>query len=113
MNDTQPGRSAIAPIVFFGLTMTVAVVMLLWALVLWLASLTGSMIWGTLIVGGFFALIATILYFASVRKTVRYIREQAETITEMARIVKTGYDWFTEKINDTMNRLLDHLLRKL
>lgn len=113
MNETKPSKSVVTPIVFFGITMTVSVVMLLWALVLWLALLTGSMIWATLIVGGFFALIATILYFVSVRKIVRYIREQAETITEMARIVKTGYDWFTEKVNDTMNLLFEHLLRKL
>ena len=60
MNENQPRRHLITPIVVFGITALIAVVMLLWALVIWLAQLTGSMIWATLILGGVFALIALI-----------------------------------------------------
>ena len=52
MNENQPRRHLITPIVVFGITALIAVVMLLWALVIWLAQLTGSMIWATLILGG-------------------------------------------------------------
>ena len=61
MNENQPRRHLITPIVVFGITALIAVVMLLWALVIWLAQLTGSMIWATLILGGVFALIALIV----------------------------------------------------
>ena len=73
MNENQPRRHLITPIVVFGITALIAVVMLLWALVIWLAQLTGSMIWATLILGGVFALIALIVYLVSVRPAVQYI----------------------------------------
>ena len=37
MNENQPRRHLITPIVVFGITALIAVVMLLWALVIWLA----------------------------------------------------------------------------
>ena len=61
MNENQPRRHLITPIVVFGITALIAVVMLLWALVIWLAQLTGSMIWATLILGGVFALSAALI----------------------------------------------------
>lgn len=113
MNEKQPRRHVVAPIVLFAITATVAVVMLLAALVVWLAEVTGSMIWATLIVGGFFALVATILYFASVQGAIRHIRNQVDTIYEMAQIVHTGYKWATEKFNSILCLVLTNLLRKL
>lgn len=78
MNENQPRRHLITPIVVFGITALIAVVMLLWALVIWLAQLTGSMIWATLILGGVFALIALIVYLVSVRPAVQYISDQLD-----------------------------------
>ena len=88
MNENQPRRHLITPIVVFGITALIAVVMLLWALVIWLAQLTGSMIWATLILGGVFALIALIVYLVSVRPAVQYISDQLDNIAEMAQIVR-------------------------
>ena len=79
MNENQPRRHLITPIVVFGITALIAVVMLLWALVIWLAQLTGSMIWATLILGGVFALIALIVYLVSVRPAVQYISDSSTT----------------------------------
>ena len=67
MNENQPRRHLITPIVVFGITALIAVVMLLWALVIWLAQLTGSMIWATLILGGVFALIGMISVFQQLK----------------------------------------------
>ena len=99
MNENQPRRHLITPIVVFGITALIAVVMLLWALVIWLAQLTGSMIWATLILGGVFALIALIVYLVSVRPAVQYISDQLDNIAEMAQIVRSGYNWITDKLN--------------
>lgn len=107
MNENQPRRHLITPIVVFGITALIAVVMLLWALVIWLAQLTGSMIWATLILGGVFALIALIVYLVSVRPAVQY------NIAEMAQIVRSGYNWITDKLNSILCSVLESLLRKL
>ena len=113
MNENQPRRSIVTPLVLFGLTTTAAVILLITTLVVWLAEVTGSMIWATLIVGGFFAIVATIVYFASVRGVIRYIRDQMENISEMAQLIKAGYRWVTDKINSILCELLSGLLRKL
>ena len=113
MNENQPRRHLITPIVVFGITALIAVVMLLWALVIWLAQLTGSMIWATLILGGVFALIALIVYLDSVRPAVQYISDQLDNIAEMAQIVRSGYNWITDKLNSILCSVLESLLRKL
>lgn len=116
MNENQPRRHLITPIVVFGITALIAVVMLLWALVIWLAQLTGSMIWATLILGGVFALIALIaliVYLVSVRPAVQYISDQLDNIAEMAQIVRSGYNWITDKLNSILCSVLESLLRKL
>lgn len=106
MNENQPRRHLITPIVVFGITALIAVVMLLWALVIWLAQLTGSMIWATLILGGVFALIALIVYLVSVRPAVQYISDQLDNIAEMAQIVRSGYNWITDKLNSILCSVL-------
>ena len=112
MNENQPRRHLITPIVVFGITALIAVVMLLWALVIWLAQLTGSMIWATLILGGVFALIALIVYLVSVRPAVQYISDQLDNIAEMAQIVRSGYNWITDKLNIMWCSFLDMFLLK-
>ena len=111
MNENQPRRHLITPIVVFGITALIAVVMLLWALVIWLAQLTGSMIWATLILGGVFALIALIVYLVSVRPAVQYISDQLDNIAEMAQIVRSGYNWITDKLNSILSSF-QHCLRR-
>ena len=102
MNENQPRRHLITPIVVFGITALIAVVMLLWALVIWLAQL-----------GGVFALIALIVYLVSVRPAVQYISDQLDNIAEMAQIVRSGYNWITDKLNSILCSVLESLLRKL
>ena len=111
MNENQPRRHLITPIVVFGITALIAVVMLLWALVIWLAQLTGSMIWATLILGGVFALIALIVYLVSVRPAVQYISDQLDNIAEMAQIVRSGYNWITDKLNSILCSVLETLTK--
>ena len=112
MNENQPRRHLITPIVVFGITALIAVVMLLWALVIWLAQLTGSMIC-YVDSGGVFALIALIVYLVSVRPAVQYISDQLDNIAEMAQIVRSGYNWITDKLNSILCSVLESLLRKL
>lgn len=91
------GGNFIASLVFFGLTALIAIYLLLTALVVWLADVTGSLIASTLIVGGFFAVIAAVIYLLSIREAVKHIREQIETVYEVAHAAKEAYQWLSNK----------------
>ncbi len=113
MSDYQHRKIAIAPILLFGLFVLIAVVLLLTSLTLWIGELTGSVIWGTLIVGGFFTLLALILYLSSVQESLRYVREQLAGITHAVQIIRNAYSWVSGKLSDVVCSLFSGLLRRL
>ena len=43
----------------------------------------------------------------------RYISDQLDNIAEMAQIVRSGYNWITDKLNSILCSVLESLLRKL
>ena len=49
----------------------------------------------------------------SVRPAVQYISDQLDNIAEMAQIVRSGYNWITDKLNSILCSVLESLLRKL
>ncbi len=81
----------------FGTTVAIAILLLLAALVVWLSEITGSFIASTLILGGFFAILAALIYLLAIRESVERIRARAETVYEVARIARTGYEWIASK----------------
>ena len=87
-----------------------ALLLLLTALVVWLSQVTGSFIVATLILGGAFALLAAGLYLLTIREAVEQIRARAETVYEVARLARTGYEWLSEKISMLIG--IYNLLRK-
>ena len=95
--ESSGGRSVIA-FLLFGTTVAIALLLLLTALVVWLSELVGSFIASALILGGFFAVVAALIYLVSIREAVERIRARAETVYEVARIARSGYEWVTEKI---------------
>lgn len=95
--ERSGGRFVIA-FLLFGTTVAIALLLLLTALVVWLSELTGSFIASALILGGFFAVVAALIYLVSIREAVERIRARAETVYEVARIARSGYEWITEKI---------------
>lgn len=97
-NDRKTsGGSFIAALVFFVMTASIAIYLLLTALVVWLSELTGSLIVASLLIGGFFAVIAAVIYLLSIREGVERIRDQVETVYDVAHAAKEGYQWLTEK----------------
>ena len=95
--ESSEGRFVIA-FLLFGTTVAIALLLLLTALVVWLSELTGSFIASALILGGFFAVVAALIYLVSIREAVERIRTRAETVYEVARIARSGYEWVTDKI---------------
>ena len=83
-NRKTSGGSFVAALVFFVMTASIAIFLLLTALVVWLSEVTGSFILSSLIVGGFFAVLAAVIYLLAIREGV-------------ARAAKEGYEWLTDK----------------
>lgn len=100
MKDSQaPTGNIVASLVFFGVTAAIAIILFIDAFVMWLASLTGSVAVAALITGGFFAILAAVVYLLSVRSAVKYVRDRIDTVYEVASRVKEGYDWLSDKFS--------------
>ena len=96
-NRKTSGGSFVAALVFFVMTASIAIFLLLTALVVWLSEVTGCFILSSLIVGGFFAVLAAVIYLLAIREGVEHIRDQVETVYDVARAAKEGYEWLTDK----------------
>ena len=100
MKDSQaPTGNIVASLVFFGVTAAIAIILFIDAFVMWLASLTGSVAVAALITGGFFAVLAAVVYLLSVRSAVKYVRDRIDTVYEVASRLKEGYDWLSDKFS--------------
>lgn len=100
MKDSQaPTGNIVASLVFFGVTAAIAIILFIDAFVMWLASLTGSVAVAALITGGFFAVLAAVVYLLSVRSAMKYVRDRIDTVYEVASRVKEGYDWLSDKFS--------------
>jgi len=95
----KPSRPIVAPLAFFGFTALIAIVLLIWAFVMWLASLTGSVAIAALATGGVFAIVAVLIYLLSVRGALADIRDRLDTIYDVAARVRDGYNWISDKFS--------------
>ena len=99
MKDSpSPTGNIVTSLIFFGVTAAIAI-LFIDAFVMWLASLTGSVAVAALITGGFFAVIAAVVYLLAVRSALNYIRDRIETVYEVASRIKDGYDWLSDKFS--------------
>ena len=73
MENKPSGGRFIAALLFFATTAGIAILLLLTALVIWLSSVTGSFIASALIAGGFFAVLALLVYLFAIRDAVEQI----------------------------------------
>ena len=74
MENKPSGGRFIAALLFFATTAGIAILLLLTALVIWLSSVTGSFIASALIAGGFFAVLALLVYLFAIRDAKRFTR---------------------------------------
>lgn len=107
-NKPAPAGHSFVALLGFCMSVVIAIVLLVAALVLGLSELLGSFTWSALIVAGLFILAAAAIYFFTIKGTVEQIREQAETVYDVARLFKQGYDWVKDKL-DFLVRLRNEL----
>ncbi|MFI3289174.1 MAG: hypothetical protein SNH55_01420 [Rikenellaceae bacterium] len=97
MNNNR-GQHIFGVAAIFISTTLIAVTMLLFALLLYLAELIGSLIGALLILGLVAAVVAIILYLGSLRPQISAIRDEISTIYEMAYVARCGYDWIRRNV---------------
>ena len=103
-SDNRNSRTPIvASLLLFGVTAMIAVFLLLTALVVWLAYLMGSFVASLLVTGGFFTLLALAIYFLSVRTAMNHIRDQSDTVYQVAHAAKMGYEWVADRFGWLLN----------
>lgn len=91
------GRFALA-LVLFCIAVLIAILLIITALLIVLTQAFGSMTAAALTIGVFFALVAIVIYAIAIRKPLEEIRAQAETVYEVARAARSGYDWLIGKV---------------
>lgn len=109
MDDNKSqSRSVLAPIVYFAVTVIMAIILIVATLVMWLTELIGSATWATLIVGGFFTFLAWLIYVLSVRQSINYVKDRMDTIYDVAFAVRNGY----KVVFKFLSSFLGEVLRK-
>ena len=96
-NRKTSGGSFVAALVFFVMTASIAIFLLLTALVVWLSEVTGSFILSSLIVGGFFAVLEVVIFLFAIREGLDRIRDQVDMFFYVSRAANEGYEWLTDK----------------
>lgn len=104
--NSSGGTFALA-LVLFTLAALTAIFMILTATLAWLSELTGSLSLSALIAGLFFALIAAVVYRFSLRSAIERMQEQMETVYDVAREAREGYEWVTGKLRLLLRAGLD------
>lgn len=97
-NKLPSAGRLITSLLFFALTATIALLLLLAAALDWLTDLVGSFILSASIMAVLFALISWAIYRFAIRTAVEEIRTQAMTVYEVARLAKAGYEWVVDKV---------------
>ena len=102
MYSDSTERSFAGALVFFLVMALSAYVLLVTALVFWLAELLGSLPLAAVLLGGFTLLIALLTYQLAVRDAIARLRERWEVVYEVMRTVHNGY----RRVSGFLHRLL-------
>ncbi len=93
------GGSVVSALICFGVMILLAALLFIMAFILWLGELVGSIMMATFIIGVLFALVAMIVYIRSAQPALEHIREQTETIYEVAVRARDFAEWLGDKLS--------------
>lgn len=103
------GGNFFLALLLFCVLAVMGIVLLIVALVIGVSEWLGSFTWSALLVGGVFLLAAAGIYLLAIKDPVRQIRARVETVYDVARLLKQGYDWVAAKL-EFLVRLKNELL---
>ena len=109
------GGNFVVALIFFVLIAATGFVLLITTLVAWLAELMGSVVLATLIVCGACIIAALLIYLLALRRPLARMQDQLETVYEVARLARSGYDWVQERLRALLNlrEAIVEILREL
>ena len=109
MNDlNSPPRKVLSPIITFIATAIMALILLVVALVIWVADLIDSGAIAALIVGVFFLILSLLIYATTVRKSIEYLHDRLETIYDVAYAARRGYRATVKIFSSLFSDFLSH-----
>ncbi len=85
-------------VICFLTAIVMAVLLTITALVIWIASLSGSFIIATLSVAAVAVIVAFAIYLASLRRPIRQLADKIETVYDVAESVREAYEWVTTRL---------------
>ena len=89
----RENQSYFATLITVALAASMAALLLVVALVVWLAELMGSIIYPCLILGLLLAAMATIIYSVSLRSIMREMDERLRVIYDVMKLLREGVEW--------------------
>lgn len=98
MEQKSSGERFVVALILFGAAVLIAILLVLTALLVWLTQWIGSLALAAAILGAVFAAMALAIYLAAIRKPLERLRAQAETVYEVARAARSGYEWVLDKV---------------
>lgn len=97
-NDaTRSGGNFVVPLILFTLVVATGGLLFIAALVVWLASVLGSLIGAMLLSGGLCILTALLIYLLGLQAPFALIRDRLDTVYEVAHTARMGYDWLLRR----------------
>ena len=89
----RENHSHFAALIIVALAAPAAALLLVVALVVWLSEIMGSIIYPCLILGLFFALLASIIYKVSLRDAMREVGERLSVIYDVTKLLREAVEW--------------------
>lgn len=79
-------------LILFVLAAVIALILLMGGLTMLLGKMMGSLIGAMVLMGCFFAIIAGLVYYFSLREAFRQLRQHLETVYQVAQAAQWGYE---------------------
>lgn len=109
MNNLNPPPGKVLwPIIFFVSTVLIAFVLLVVALVVWIAEVIESGFLAALIVGGLFLALSLLIYLTTARRAIEYLQNRLETIYDVAYAARRGYRATVKIFNSFFSDFFSH-----
>lgn len=96
----------LASIILYIATIIAAIVLLVTALVSWLAEFVSSRAFAALIVGVLFLLLSRLIYFLAARRAIEEIKERLTTVSEVAYAARRGYGLVVKFLESILDQWL-------
>lgn len=110
-SNSTSGSSVILSLTLFLIGIVGALLTGTTALIVWLAGWIG-VIYASLVVCALYLLLALCCYLFSLRRIVRRIARQLQTVSYVADLIEQGYDWTLRQCSMLLN-LFQHAIEQL